>query len=238
MINLILVFVVLQLPVHHVSGTHATIYYPENVSGSVAQSYLSLIDQVYGDATGKLEVAREGGLKVRLCHDRYDFSDLTGRDSIFSPLWNDGTLYILCSQVPGDSAYRQAVEAGVMLGLLSDLRENGAPWWLINSAAIYESGEYNSCSSAPGEAVEYFSDLNEKIESVSSAAEMSNLCFCLGTTGKFFDSRFGVGSLVKLLQEFKDETSFDDAVKNLFHIDREQLEVDWREFLSNEANLK
>ncbi len=226
------------MPVRHVSSANITVYYLANVDDNIAKKYLSAIDQIYAGDTSKFKINFNKELKVRLCRKAYEFSDLTGADSIFSPLWKGGTLYILNQGDPDDSIYRCVLEAGVMRALLDRLRQNGAPLWLINSVAIYESGEYENCPSPPVENVDYFNDLNEKIQGASSPDEISNLCFYLGATGKFFDLRFGVGASIRLLQEFQREMNFDDAIEKLFHVDRNQLESEWHDFLLKEANSK
>jgi len=238
MINLLLLLTALQLPMSHISSAIVTVYYPTNMDDSVAKSYFYVINQLLVDDTTKFKIGDEKELKIRLCRDAYEFSDLTGFDSVFSPLWKDGTLYILGRGDLNDPDYRSILEAGVIRALLSKLRQNGAPWWLINSAAVYESGEYKNCLSPPIENVEYFADLDERIQSASSQTELSNLCFYLGETGKFFDLRFGVGALLQLVQEFRQETDLGGAVKKLFNVDRADLESDWRDFLKKEANSR
>jgi hypothetical protein len=238
MINSLLVFAALQLPLYHVSTANVTVYYPTNMGESIAKNYLSAIDQIYLADTTKFKISSEMELRVRLCSYAYEFFDLTGSDSIFSPLWKDGTLYVLNRGDLNDPDYRSALEAGAIRALLSKLRQNGAPWWLINSAAVYESGENKNCMSPPIENVEYFADLDERIQNASSSTELSSLCFYLGETGKFFDLRFGVGALLQLVREFQHETNIGDAVKKLFNVDRAQLESDWRDFLKKEAESK
>jgi hypothetical protein len=238
MINLFLLFVALQSPVRHVSGTNTTVYYSANMDTSIAKSYLSVIDQMCLDDTARFKISFEEELKVRLCHDPYEFSNLTGLDSIFSPVWKDGTLYIAGQGDMDDSSYRSILEAGVIRALLDRFRQNGAPWWLVNSAAVYESGEYRNCTSPSIENVDYFSDLDEKIQTASSPAELTDLCFYLGMTGKFFDFNFGPGSLLELVREFQHETNFNEAVKTLFHVGRGQLESDWHDFIVTETEAK
>jgi hypothetical protein len=238
MIRLLIMLVALQSPVRHVSNGSVEVYYPAAVKESIARDYLATTCELYTADTAKFKMSHDVGLKVRLCRDAYEFSDLTGADSIFSPLWQSGTLYILNQGDPDDVSYKCVLEAGVIKALLDPLRQNGAPLWLINSAAVYESGEYQNCPTPVVENVDYFADLNEKIQSASSPTELANLCFYLGATGKFFDLRFGVGSLLNLLQEFQHETNFDDAIEKIFHVDRTQLESDWRDFLTKEGASK
>lgn len=245
MINLLLLFVAFQLPPHHVSSADVTVYYPVNMNIAVAQSYLSAIEQMYLDDTTKFKISREKGLRVRLCRDAHEFSNLTGMDSVFSPLWKvegsehgNGTLYIMNHGDPDDEAYKSVLEAEVIRALLDRLRQNGAPWWLLNSAAIYESGKYKNCISPPVANVAYFSDLEERIQSASSRTDLNELCFYLGATGKFFDSKFGAGTLLQLVQEFQHETNFSAAVEKLLQVKREELESDWHDFLVAEAEGK
>lgn len=202
MINLLLLFAVLQSPLHHVSGANVTIYYPVNINASTAGSYLSAIERMCLDERGKFKIRSGGKLKVRLCRDAYEFLNLTGVDSLFSPVWkiNDptkenGVLYIAVQGDLSDSSYRSILEAGVIRALLDRLLQNGAPRWLVNSAAVYESGEYKSCTSPSIEYIDYFSDLNEKIQTAASPTELTDLCFYFGSTGRFFDLRFGAGAL-------------------------------------------
>ena len=76
------------------------------------------------------------------------------------------------------------------------------------------------------------------IQSATTLSELSDLCFYLGATGEFFDSKFGAGSMVRLVGEFHRETNFADAVEKLFQVDRGQLESDWRDFILKESNSK
>lgn len=197
MLNLFLVLAALQMPVHYVSGASAIVYFPPNVQESTANGYLSAINQMYAGDTTRFKISRDEPIKVRLCHDAYEFADLTGKDSIFSPLWKNETLYILIQNDLNDSGYRSALESGVIRVLLDQLHQNGAPWWLISAAAAYESGEYKSCFPPPVIYVTHFADLEEKIQSASTPVNLSDLCFYLGMTGKFFDMRFGAGSLAQ-----------------------------------------
>jgi hypothetical protein len=168
---------------------------------------------------------------VRLCHDKYDFSELTGADSLFSPLWKDRTLYIIAIDDIDQPGYRTKLETGVIQGVLDGMRYNGAPAWLVYSVAVYESGEYKGLTPPPFENVKYFSDLEEKMQSASSATDLSDLLFYLGNTGKFLDMKFGVGSLMRLMHEFNRETSLDAAVNDAFHISVSELERDWHQYL-------
>lgn len=238
MINLFVIFVALQMPVRHVASSTATIYYSRDIAATVASTYLSVIEQIYVDDTTKFKIGLAGGLKVRLCGSAYEFSDLTGRDSIFSPLCKDGFLYILCQSDPNDTEYQPVLEDGVIRAMLDRLHGHGAPWWLIRSASVYISGLYRDCSPPGGVDISRFSDLEEMIQSASKGSELSDLCFYLGATGKFFDVKFGAGSVERLLREFQHETNFTDAVGKLFHVNGEQVESEWRDFVTNEANSK
>lgn len=241
MINLLLLFAILSVQegsVGFVSGDHVTVYYPSTADGSIARSYLSILEQMYASDSDMFKIGTSEKLRVRLCRDSYQFSDLTASDSIFSPLWKEGTLYVIIHAGLSDPTYRSALEAGVIHGILSRIHPNGAPLWLIYSAAVYESGAYKDCTAPPIANVQYFADLDEKIQSASTPSELTDLCFYLGNTGKFFDLTFGVGSLLNLVQEFQHETAFNVAVKKLFHVERAQLESDWREFLGREAEGK
>jgi hypothetical protein len=238
MTNLIFLLFALQMPLHHMSNGCITLYYPAVISDSTASTYFSLIRELYVDDTAKFGIDCDGELRVRLCRDAFEFSDLTRRDSAFSPLWKDRTLYVLVQESVDDITYKSELNAGVIRALLDKIHVNGAPWWLINSVAMYESGEYTNCPSPVIANVDYFSDLEEKIQMASSPEEMSNLCFYLGETGKFFELRFGVGSLMRLIDAFKRPGDFNDVIKMLFHVNRGQLENDWRDFLIKEIESK
>jgi len=241
MINLLLLVLALFVQggeLRHVTANHAMVYYSSRTTASTAENYLSVVDQLCSDNSKKFKIESTGWFKVRLCAGPYEFSNLTGLDSVFSPIWRDGYLYVIAHGDLADPAYRAALEAGVIHGILECLRPNGAPQWLIYSAAVYESSEFKDCTAPPVVNVSYFSDLEEKIQSASTPAELTDLCFYLGTTGKFFDLKFGVGSMLMLVQEFQRETNFNEASNKLFHVGREQLENDWREFLASEAGAK
>lgn len=244
MINLFLLFAFLftpvqmmpaslqQMPVRSMSSAHVTVYRPVNIEASIANQYLWTLEKMYGDYSSRLGLGREGRLRARLCRDRYDFADLTGADSVFSPLWQDGTLYVIAEDdidVPG---YKQELEAGVIRGVLEGIHRNGAPTWLVYSTAVYESGEYEGIAPPPIENVRYFSDLEERMQSATSATDLSELLFYLGNTGRFLDMKFGVGSLKRLLIEFNRPTDFSQAVRNAFHVSVPQLEREWYLYLS------
>lgn len=232
MINLLLAFAFLQMPVKSVSANHVTVYYPPGVDTSVATEYLSTLREIYETYSTELKFGQEGRLIVRLCHDRYDFLELTGKGSLFSPLWREGRLYIIARDDINSPGYRTKLETGVIQGILSRMHHNGAPEWLVYSAAVYESGEYKGLSPPPFESVRYFSDLAEKIQSASSQTEFSDLLFYLGNTGKFLDMKFGAGSLTRLIHEFEHMTSFDAAVRKAFGVSASSLEEDWQRYLS------
>lgn len=42
----------------------------------------------------------------------------------------------------------------------------------------------------------------------------------------------------ELIQEFRHETNFNEAVKNLFHVGRGQIESDWHDFLVKEVEAR
>lgn len=242
MVKLLLVFAFLsnaafaQMPVRAVSSGHVTVFRPIDVDGGVANGYLSLLEQIYETYSNRLQFGHDGRLIVRLCHDKYDFSELTGADSIFSPLWKDGTLYIIALDDIDRPGYRTEMETGVIQGVLSGMRRNGAPAWLVYSIAVYESGEYEGLTPPPFENVKYFSDLEEKMQSARSATDLSDLIYYLGNTGKFIDTKFGVGSLMRLMHEFDRFTGFSVAVNDAFHISVSELERDWHQYLRSLAN--
>ncbi len=235
MINLLLLLTLLQTPVRSVSSSHVTVYRPLNVDGSIAKSYMSVLEQMYVTYSNRLQIGRNGRLKVRLCHDKYDFSGLTGADSIFSPLWKDGTLYIIAKDDISSPGYDKKLATGVIRGVLEPIRYNGAPQWLVYSVAVYESGEYKGLTPPPTENVMYFTDLEERMQSASSLTDLSDLLYYLGNTGRFLDMKFGVGSLMRLLHEFYQVTSFEGAVQSAFNVGVPQLERDWHQFLLNAA---
>lgn len=235
MARLLLLLFMFQVPVHYVSDANVIVYHPLNVRVSTARAYLSVLSKIYSDESEKLEVEARGKLRVRLCRNAYDFSDVTGMDSTLSPLWMNDKLYVIASRNLDDPGFRSALTAGVIHGMLEHIRSNGAPRWLIYAAAVYESGEYKECTAPPIESVRYFSDLNEKIQEISSGGSNADLCFCLGNTGKFFDIKFGAGSFLKLVREFRRETDFDAAVLKLFHVNRERLEREWRDFITEQV---
>ena len=242
MVKLLLVFAFLsgaafaQVPARAVSSSHVTVFRPIDVDGGVAKGYLSLLEQIYETYSNRLQFGRDGRIMVRLCHDKYDFSELTGADSIFSPLWKDRTLYVIALDDIAETGYRTRLETGVIQGVLSGMRYNGAPAWLVYSIAVYESGEYKGLTPPPFENVRYFSDLEEKMQSASTATDLSDLIFYLGNTGKFLDTKFGVGSLMRLMHEFDRFTSLNAAVNDAFHISVSELERDWHQYLQSLSN--
>lgn len=236
MINLLMLLALLQAPVRSVSSSHVTVEHPLNVDVAVAKSYLSVLEQMYVNYSSQLQIGRNGRLRVRLCHDKYDFTGLTAADSMFSPLWKDGTLYIIARDDISDPGYQAKLATGVVQGVLKRINYNGAPAWLVYSVAVYESGLYKGLTPPPVETVKYFSDLEERMQSASSPTDLSDLLFYLGNTGKFLDTRFGVGSLMRLLHEFNRVTSFDEAVNRAFNISVPELERDWHVYLQNAAN--
>ncbi len=218
------------------SSAHVTVYSPVNVDTSVANGYLWELERLYSQYSSVLELGRGGRLRVRLCSDRYDFSRLTGVKAMFSPLWEDGTLYVIALDDMNEPGYRTRLATGVIRGVLDEIHQNGAPAWLVYATAVYESGEYKGLTSPPVENVRYFSDLEEKMQSVRSETDYSDLLFYLGNTGKFLDMKFGAGSLTRLLHEFDSTTSFADAVRDAFHIGVPELEHDWRAYISGLFN--
>ena len=231
MINLFLILAFLQSPAHAISSSHVTLYRPANVSASVAEGYLAVLEQLYSSYSTNLQIGTQGKIRVRLCRDKYDFADLTNADSIYSPMWKDGTLFIIARDDISEEGYRSKLAAGVVTGMLSSIRENGAPAWLIAAAAVYESGEYKGVDPPLLGTVKYFSDLEEKMESAQSEEDMSDLLYYLGNTGKFLDGE--PGSLMKLLHEFDHFIPLDDAVRNVFHVTLSRLEGEWHEYLEN-----
>ncbi len=217
----------------YVSGNHVTVYFAFGLSRSVVRSYLAALDSMCAADINSLKTQMDGKLKARLCRDAYDFEDVTGDDSIFSPLWKDGVLYIKIGGDFSDRDFLSSLDAGVIEAMLDRLRSNGAPRWLIYSAAVFESRQYKGCTPPPIESVSYFQDLDEKIQSASSSTELSDLCFYLGSTGKFFDVEFGPGSLVRLLHEFERFNTIGRAVEGAFHQNYERVERDWHDFLLN-----
>ncbi|MCL5035107.1 MAG: hypothetical protein M1395_08410 [Bacteroidetes bacterium] len=234
MIKLFLLFALFQMPVHYVSDAHLVVYHPASIDTTTAHDYLTLLSGMYSADADKFGLETVGRLGVRLCRSAYDFSNLTGADSSLSPLWRNKELYVIARGSPDDPEFRAALEAGILHGILDQLRINGAPRWLIYAAAVYESGEYEEYTAPPVESVKYFSDLDEKIQEANTPDNLADLYFYLGNTGKFFDLKFGVGAFVKLVKEFRRETSFDAAVKNLFHMTGSQVEREWREFLARQ----
>jgi hypothetical protein len=235
MINLLLLLTLLQAPVRSVSSSHVTVYRPLNVDAAIARGYLSALEQLYVTYSNRLEIGRNGKLRVRLCRDRYDFASLTGADSGSSPLWKEGTLYIIARDDINDPGYNTRLAVGVIRGVLNSIAYNGAPPWLVYAVAVYESGQYKGLTPPPVETVKYFSDLEERMQSASSPTDVSDLIFYLGNTGKYLDTKFGVGSLMRLLHQFDHVTSFADAVSGAYHIDLQELEQDWHEYLVNVA---
>lgn len=236
MINLLLVLAFLQVPVKLASNGNITIYRPIDVDASVTKEYLSTLEEMFKTYSTKLDFGKEGRLIVRLCDNRYDFSDLTGKDSLFAPLWKGGRLYVIAGGDLDSQGYKTRLETGVIQGVLNGMHYNGAPDWLVYSIAVYESGEYEAASPPPFENVRYFADLEEKIQSASSGTELSDLLFYLGNTGKFLETKFGAGALKNLIHEFRRATSFDAAVRGAFHTNASTLETDWHRYLSDLIN--
>ena len=222
-----------QAPVRTMSTAHVTVYSSVNVDTSIASGYLWQFERLYSHYSSLLELGQGERLRVRLCHDRYDFARLTGTGSFDSPLWKDGTLYVIALDDTDTPGYLTKLAAGTILGVLDGIRRNGAPAWLVYATAAYESGEYEGLTAPPFGNVRYFSDLEEKMQSAATATDISDLDFYLGITGKFLDTKFGAGSLSRLLHEFNHPMSFSEAVTAAFHIGVPELEGEWRAYISN-----
>lgn len=225
-----------QVRERSMSSAHVTVYCPLNVDTSVANGYLWELENLYSAYSSRLELGRGGRLRVRLCDDKYDFMQQTGADSMLSPVWRDGTLYLIALDDIDAPGYRTKLATGVIRGVLDGIHQNGAPAWLVYATAVYETGEYNGLTPPPEMTVRYFSDLEEKIQSVNSGTDQSDLLFYLGYTGQFLDMKFGVGSLSRLLHEFDRPTGFEEAVREAFHISVPELQHDWRDYLSGLYN--
>lgn len=222
-----------QTPLRTMSTAHVTVYSPVDVDTSIASGYLWEFERLYSHYSALLDIGQGERLRVSLCHDKYDFARLTGAGPVFSPLWKDGMLYVTAlgdSDTPG---YLTKLATGTILGVLEGVHRNGAPAWPVYSTAAYESGEYEGLTSPPFRNVRYFSDLEEKKQSAVTAADISDLDFYLGNTGKFLDTKFGAGSLSRLLHQCDRPVSFSEAVTPAFHVGVPELEIEWRAYISN-----
>ncbi len=222
-----------DIQLSRISASHVIIYYPGKVGVAVATAYASTLDTICTADIGLFKAEMERKLNVRLCRDALEFSFVTGADSSFSPLWKDGTLCITVGNDLSEPRFRSALGAGIIEGILGRLRSNGAPRWLIYSAAAYESSEHRSYTPPPIESIRYFSDLDEQIESATSKSGLDDLNFYLGNTGKFCDAEFGKGSLVRLVPEFTYSNTFDSAVRHLFHQSAGSVQSEWHRFLQS-----
>jgi len=222
-------------PAHYLSGKHVTVYYTPKTGISTARNYLSLIDKMYNDESVKLGIGAGGRLRARICSDVYEYSNYTQVDTFLAPLFKDGVLYIIKKSSTSDPVYRRRLETAVVQGILARIRYNGAPWWLVYSAAVYESGQYKDLTPPTVESVRYFADLDERIQDVSTASELSDLNYYLGATGRFFDAQYGQGSLIKLIRQFTHRTTINDAVSRMFHDNLDHVETTWHDYISGTA---
>lgn len=225
-----------QARVHSVADRHVTVFYPSTVSAAFANTCLSVTEQIYKVESDRFRIGTSDKMRVRICGDGFEFSNLTGSDSIAAPLNKDGVLYLIRGSDFKDVVFKSRVEAGVIRIILDRIRINGAPWWLIHSAAVYESGQYKDCGAPPIENVQYFADLDEKIQNATTPSELNDLCFYFGATGRFFDFKYGSGSFIKLIQQFNHPTTMREAARRLFHADLDRVEQDWHDFLASQTH--
>jgi len=232
MIGFLFFALMFQPSVQRIESQNVRLYYSKPITRENAQECVNLIQRVFDACVKQIQFGEDQRIDVRLCRDYLQFSHLSGFDSVFAPIVVNGVLYVVCPDNTANGPDIEKLSRSVLLQLLMPLHSHGAPWWLIYSAAVYESGELQSLSAVPLTSVNYLNDLEERLQNISSESNYEETLYYLGITGKFLEVRFGTGSLVKLLHEFTVPNTIDSAIRRVLHVDKHQLENEWREYLN------
>lgn len=236
MIWILLLELVFQPTVQKVESQNVRLYYSWPVTRQNAHKCLNLIQEIFEVDAREIQYGWHNHVDVRLCRDYLQFTQLTGFDSAFAPSLINNVLYVVCPNHKADSTLLEKLSRGVLLQMLTPLRVNGLPWWLMYSAAIYKSGELQSLSPVPFVSVDYLNDLEERVQNVSSGVNYDEeALYYLGITGKFIEVRFGAGSIARLLHEFTASNTFDSAIKKVLHVDKHRFEDEWRKYLKEQV---
>ncbi len=108
----------------------------------------------------------------------------------------------------------------------------GCPRWLMESFAVYESGELAGLTPPIGTRLGSFSDLNQDMQSFQNPPRRSDVHYVLGQTLVYLIQKYGEQKAFSLFKGFDGNTGVDKVFKNVLGEDYPTIEKSWARYIA------
>jgi len=221
-----------------VKTVHFNVKYQRDVSEEDANKVSEYLQDDYKYLSEKLGLDLKKPLEVRI----YDTPGKFLSETKLKQSWRAGIYHreVLHLQPVAALVARELLEQTLSYELAKALLEQssrmGCPGWLLESFAVYHSGEMANLSAPYNVRISNFSDLDQDIQEYPIPPQRNDVHFILGQTMKFFIETYGEAQAFRVFKAFNGTTGLEDVFKKTFKEEFSTIEQKWVNHIASQTS--
>ena len=220
-----------------VKTVHFDVRYQRGIVEEDAQKVADFLQQDYQYLSTKLGIDLKRSLEVRI----YDSVNKFLAEARVQKPWRGGiyqrrVLYLQpVTALVTRGIFEQTLLYELSMAVLDEASRKGCPLWLVESFAVYHSGEMANLSEPYGVRVTQFADLEQDIQEYHDPPQRSDVHYVLGRTMKFFVERYGEDKTLSMFAAFDGALSTDAIFQKVFNEKSTVIEKAWAEYIGTHS---
>jgi len=217
------------------TSAHFDVKYQRGVPPEEARKVQEFLQDEYKSLSGDLGIDLKSKIDVRIYESVGKYlSETTLKRPWRGGLYQRGVLHLQpVSALVTRKIFEKAITYELCLALLEQSTQKGCPRWLMESFAVYYSGESAGMTPPIGARLSAFSDLNQDIQEYPNPPQRDDVHFILGATMTFFVQKYGEKRAFQVFRQFDGLTSVDKVFKKVFGDDYLAIEKAWSGYIAS-----
>jgi hypothetical protein len=212
---------------------HFEMHYQHGVSAADAKKVLDFLQAELKNITSDLGIEFKSKIEVRIYESVGKFLAETNlRRPWRTAYYRRGVLSLQpVSALETRKLFEKSLSYELSLAVLEQAGQNGCPEWLMQSFAVYYSGEISGMTPPLGAHLASFSDLNQDIQERPNPPQRNDVHYILGSTMTFLVEKYGEKRAFQIFREFDGVSTVDKVFKKAFNEDYATIEKAWAKYI-------
>jgi hypothetical protein len=216
------------------TSLHFDIHYQSGVTPADARKVHEFLQSELKSMCADLGIDYKSKIEVRMYESVGKFLSETGLTRPWrAAVYRRGVLSVQpVAALEARKLFDKSLSYELALAVLEQASQNGCPEWLIQSFAVYYSGETAGMTPPLGARLSAFSDLNQDIQEHDNPPQRDDVHFILGSTMTFLVEKYGERRAFQLFREFDGVSPADKVFKKVLGDDFATVEKAWAKYIA------
>jgi|WetSurMetagenome_2_1015567.scaffolds.fasta_scaffold173381_3 hypothetical protein len=220
------------------TSPHFDVHYQQGIAPEEARKVHEFLQSELKNQTADLGIEFKGKIEVRIYESVGKFLSETNLKRPWrTALYSRGVLSVQpVAALSARKLFDKSLSYELAHAVLEQAGQNGCPQWLIESFAVYYSGEVSGMTPPLGARLSAFSDLNQDIQEHPNPPQRNDVHFILGSTMTFLVEKYGEKKAFQLFREFDGVTMADKVFKKVLNEDYVVVEKAWSKYIATRTS--